>query len=86
MRHTAGSDRRRDRTPPSGNHNIDHAPETPEIRPVEGQQLALAIGQHRRNDMCVIHLPATEGEATGEAAKLTPDVRPILPHREAFSE
>jgi len=40
--------------------DLDQFVETSEIWAVEGQQPALAIGQHRRDDVCIMDLAPAE--------------------------
>jgi peptide subunit release factor RF-3 len=44
----------------SGRDDLDQRHETPKIRFVDGQQPALSMCQHRRDDICVMDLATTE--------------------------
>src|SRR6266851_4592015 len=62
--------------------HLDQRCETLEIGGIEGQQPALAMRQHRCDDVGVMDLTAAKGEATAQLDELVPDRRTVFKNLE----
>src|SRR5271166_5402462 len=71
---------------PSWRNNLDQRREAPKIRFVEGQQPALAMRQHCRDNIGIMDLTTSEGILAAQLHELMPDQRAVFEDGESPHE
>jgi hypothetical protein len=70
----------------SDSDELDPRLETPEVAPIGGQQPGFAVRQHGRDDVGVVHLAPSHGNAAAEIAEKRADLQAVLENVESRDE